>query len=267
MNYHSIQGAWKGVFWHKNHMGLMAGFACITFLASALGSLEGKSRWWWFWGALYVFSLLFVSQTDSVATYMSLIVVHIVMLVLMGHARLKARLHRHHYWVFAVILVLLLTAVYSNRDWVLALFNRNSSLTGRVPLWGHLLSNYVAQSPLGGYGLNAFWHLESHRIAMQLAAGYPDPIVVSDNGFLDLLLNIGFVGIALFFLFYFDLWRRAANMAWRATDVLSLFPLIAMVYILAANLTWSLLFENESFFMLTMITMSFLMARRERATG
>ena len=133
------------------------------------------------------------------------------------------------------MLALLLGAVYLNRDWVLALFNRNSTLTGRVPLWGDLLGTYVTQRPLGGYGLNAFWHQVSHRIAMQLAAGYPDPIVVSDNGFLDLLLNLGFVGIALFFLFYFDLWRRVANMAWRATDVFGLFPLIAMAYILVAK--------------------------------
>ena len=31
-NYHSIQGAWKGAYWHKNHMGLITVFINILFL-------------------------------------------------------------------------------------------------------------------------------------------------------------------------------------------------------------------------------------------
>ena len=92
---------------------------------------------------------------------------------------------------------------------------------------------------------------------MQQVAGYPDPLVIADNGFIDLLVNTGYLGLALFSIFYGSLWWRALRLAWSANDVYGLVPLIVLAYVLVANLTWSLLFENESFFMLTMIAIWF----------
>ena len=92
---------------------------------------------------------------------------------------------------------------------------------------------------------------------MQHLARYPDPIVIADNGFIDILMSTGVFGLILFLVFYAGLWTRAARHAWNATDMNGLFPLIVMAYGLLANLTWSLLFENESFMMLVMIALTF----------
>ena len=108
-----------------------------------------------------------------------------------------------------------------------------------------------------GYGFNAFWYIESHQVAVQQAAGYPDPIIIADNGFIDILINTGFVGLFLFLIFYFGLWWRSIAFASKAKDIIGVFPVILMSYTLVANITWSLIFENEGFFMLLMISVLF----------
>ena len=64
MNYYTIQGAWKGLYWHKGHMGLIAAFINILFLINVVYSWQSKEKQTWFWVLLYIFSLLFVFQTD-----------------------------------------------------------------------------------------------------------------------------------------------------------------------------------------------------------
>ena len=62
MNYYDIQGAWKGVYWHKNHMGIIATLINILFLINIVDSLQSKRKHLLIWGLLYFFSLLFVYQ-------------------------------------------------------------------------------------------------------------------------------------------------------------------------------------------------------------
>src|SRR6185295_11567127 len=102
-----------------------------------------------------------------------------------------------------------------------------------------------------------FWYLYPHRVAMQMAAGYPDPIVISDNGFIDILVNTGYIGLLLFIVFYLGMWWRSIDFAGKATDIYGFFPTLLMAYSLLANITWSLLFENEGFIMLIMISVLF----------
>jgi O-antigen ligase len=96
--------------------------------------------------------------------------------------------------------------------------------------------------------------VKSHQDATQQAAGYPDTIIIADNGFIDILVNTGYIGLLLFVIFYFGLWWRSVQYAWYAKDISGFFPLLLMSYTFVANISWSLIFENEGFFMLTMIS-------------
>jgi O-antigen ligase len=261
MNYYTIQGAWKGIYWHKNHMGLIAAFANILFLIDVIGSLRLRAKSVWWWGGLYLFSLLFVYETDSAAAFITLIVLHGVTLLSLAYLKFRAKLQGYHYAILFVVLILAFLGVFTNMDRVLNIFNRSPTLTGRVPMWGQLFDIYLSQRPLAGYGFNAFWYIGAHRVTMQQAAGYPDPIVISDNGFIDILINTGYCGLALFLIFYFGLWVKSIRHARNADDVYGLFPVILMSYTLLANISWSLIFENESFFMLIMISLMFSLSR------
>jgi exopolysaccharide production protein ExoQ len=257
MNYYSIQGAWKGLYWHKNHMGLIATFINILFLIDVINSLQSKEKSIFLWVLLYIFSLLFVYQTDSVAAYLTTIVLHGLVLLILALLRFREKIRRAHYLIFFIILLFISLILYINIDYFFGIFNRNTTLTGRIPMWTYLFDAYFSRQPLTGYGFNAFWYIRSHRVAVQQAAGYPDPIIIADNGFIDMLVNTGYIGIILFLVFYLGIWWRSIRYASKAKDIQGFFPLILMSYTLLANISWSLIFENEGFFMLIMIAILF----------
>ncbi len=261
MNYYIIQGAWKGVYWHKNHMGLIAAFINILFLLNVVYSSQSGRGGILPWGLLYFISLLIVYETDSAAAYITTILLHGAVLLALILLKFRERIHRYHYLIFLTIIIFVSLILYMNIDRFIGIFNRNTTLTGRVPMWTHLFDTYVSRRPLLGYGFNAFWYLESHRVEMQQAAGYPDPIVIADNGFIDLLVNTGYSGLVLFSIFYFGAWWHSLKYASKAKDINGVFPALLMFYTLLANISWSLLFENESFIMLIMISVLFSISR------
>ena len=257
MNYYSIQGAWKGIFWHKNHMGLIATFFNVLFLLKLLISYKRDIKEFVVWCLLYLFSLILIYKTDSVAAYMTLILMHGFIFLALGYLKYKDKLTKSHYLFMLLLLAGFGFVVFINADFVLGLFNRNATLTGRVPMWSHLFDLYLSKRPFLGYGFNGFWHVLSHEVVMGEVAHYPDPIIISDNGFIDMLISGGFIGLFLFAIFYFGIWQRVVKFSFQARSIIDLFPIVLMVYIFLANLTWSLLFENEGLFMLLMVTVLF----------
>ena len=257
MNYHIIQGAWKGIYWHKNHMGLIAAFFNTLFLIDVLDSLEMRVKSIWIWLLLYIYSLFFILQSDSVAAYLTTLLMHGAIFLGWVLLKFKHKFRRSHVLIFAVILLLMSLVLYLNAEQFLGMFNRNTSLTGRIPMWTYLFDAYIAKRLFSGYGFNAFWYSSAHQVAVQQAAGYPDPIIIADNGFIDILVNTGYGGLILFLLFYLGAWWRSVRSATNAKGVNDLFPTLLMLYTFIANISWSLLFENEGFFMLTMISVLF----------
>jgi O-antigen ligase len=124
-------------------------------------------------------------------------------------------------------------------------------------MWKHLFGTYFTEHPYLGYGFNAFWYLYSHRKAMQVAAGYPDPIVIADNGFVDILINNGVIGFLLFLILYIGIWYRSLSLVTTTKQNVNILPLIVMAFTLISNVSWSLLFENEAYIMLIMMIVLF----------
>jgi len=260
MNYYTIHGAWKGLYWHKNHMGFVAAFTNTLFLINIVYSFGLKRKLALPWIPLYLFSLFFVYQTDSVAAYITTVFLHVVIILTLLLLKYRERLRSSNYVIFGIIVIVALIVLYDNLDLFFKFFNRSPTLTGRLPMWSILFETYFSRRPVLGYGFNAFWYVGSYRVAMGLAAGYPDQIVIADNGFIDILMNTGYFGLALFLLFYFGAWARSVRYAAKAKDIIGLFPVFLMVYTLMANVSWSLIFENEGFFMLIIISVLFCVA-------
>jgi exopolysaccharide production protein ExoQ len=257
MNYYIIHDAWKGIYWHKGHMGLIAAFINILFLINVVYSVQIKGKYTIVWSFLYLFSLLFVYKTDSAAAYLTIIFLHGMVLLTLVLLKFKDKIKPSHYLIFIFAVIFVGLVILLNLGHVFSLFHRSTSLTGRIPMWTYLFNTYLSQRPMLGYGFNAFWYVGPYRVAMGLAAGYPDPIIISDNGFIDILINTGYAGLILFLLFYSGMWWRSIQKARVANDIIGVFPLVLMTFTLIANISWSLIFENEGFFMLMMISLLF----------
>jgi exopolysaccharide production protein ExoQ len=73
--------------------------------------------------------------------------------------------------------------------------NSPETLTGRIPLWNFLIANYLDERPLFGFGFQGFWSPE-HII--RVSASQDWLIMHAHSGYLNLVLDLGYVGLGLF---------------------------------------------------------------------
>ena len=117
-----------------------------------------------------------------------------------------------HYKIIIGSAVIGSVVVFLNLNFIFGLFGRQTSLTGRIPMWKFLINNVIRQSPWVGYGFGAIWTIPSFRFGMHQAQGWPGPIMNGDNGFMDIFLHLGAIGLLLFIGFYFILWTNPFEM-------------------------------------------------------
>ena len=74
-------------------------------------------------------------------------------------------------------------------------FDKDASLSGRVPLWGMLVDK-IYQQPVLGYGYGSFW-VGTVGPAAEIWKNLDWEAPHAHNGYLDLWLQLGFLGICL----------------------------------------------------------------------
>jgi exopolysaccharide production protein ExoQ len=110
--------------------------------------------------------------------------------------------------------------------------NSPETLTGRIPLWNFLISNYLDVRPLFGYGFQGFW-TPDHII--RVSASQDWLIMHAHSGYLNLVLELGYVGLGLC-AFVLILAVRRAYVYYRHTrDVGWLFMMALLVWAIVAS--------------------------------
>ena len=113
------------------------------------------------------------------------------------------------------------------------MMGRSKDLTGRTDLWRSVGAMILAR-PLLGYGFSGFWggaSVESY--AVEGYVGWSP--TYSHNGYLEILLNLGVVGTALFLIF---LWKGLSNARGKAEQKEvkeDLWPLGFLVFFIVHN--------------------------------
>ncbi len=105
MNYYTIQGAWKGIFWHKIHMGMIASLINLLFLIELIKAFQSKQLSGWIWLFLYLVSLVFVYKSDSVTAYFTTIILHGLILLAFVWLKIRHKLRPVHYLVFLAVVM------------------------------------------------------------------------------------------------------------------------------------------------------------------
>jgi exopolysaccharide production protein ExoQ len=91
------------------------------------------------------------------------------------------------------VVVLAMAVVAIGISW---LYWRDPTLTGRTMIWDESWK-FIKERPILGYGYGAFWNEASGPMAiLQQAIGWPAPN--AHNGYVDLWLQLGLLGICLF---------------------------------------------------------------------
>ncbi len=165
----------------------------------------------------------------------------------------KKHIKKSHYIAGAIVSVLLIIIFFLNLNFFLGLLGRDSTLTGRYPLWSYLIHYGWTNHPILGSGFGATWETGNFRNNTAIAINWNLPPLVSDNGYIDMFLDLGLVGviwtISMILLCLFRVIRHATQ----EQTLISFFPVLLMVFVIMVNLDLSFFLNLEFFSWFLMI--------------
>jgi exopolysaccharide production protein ExoQ len=103
---------------------------------------------------------------------------------------------RKHFWVYTIALIVLITAsdaLFAITGTVAEASGRDATFTGRTGLWETVLREPI--NPLIGVGYASFWLGE--RLTRFWAMYPTSPPIQAHNGYLEVYLNLGLIGVIL----------------------------------------------------------------------
>ncbi len=183
-------GDWRGLWFEKNAMGAIMAVSVLASVATAL--LRPAQRWRWTLNALLCLGLVIMSRSGTALITIGLI---------FGAATALALLRRGP--ILGVMTVFAMGAVAFGAAAAqalapgvfLTLLGKDPTLTGRTDIWAAILRQAAAH-PWLGFGYAAFWEKTSAPAAFVRAeTGWQVPS--AHNGWLDMLVQLGAVGVAL----------------------------------------------------------------------
>lgn len=254
MDWAPYNGAWRGVYWNRNHLASIFSLLNALFLLRLIiGGLRQNSR------ALldmvfYLLSLVVLYFANSATGFILAVILNGCVICFWLWLKVAERMKARHYYMIAGFSIAGVVLVFANLDTIFGLFGRSTSLTGRVPLWNAILNHAVSLHPWLGRGFGASWNVEAFRIEIMQAAGWVSQPLIADNGYLEILLHLGMLGLLMFLLVFCTMFIHSLYHGLKQKTLIGFYPLLVVVYALIANLTFSLFAETEVFVWFLLVT-------------
>ena len=225
------EGALRGVFTHKNQFGAFMAPGGVIFL---LNALRGGRYSWLQWSllALNCGAMVKSQSATALGTFALMLVLCLIYRVLRW---------RYEVMVTAVLGVTLI-GLFSlimiagiGSDSLLSSVGKDTTLSGRTFIWKYVWDQ-IQVRPWFGYGMTAFWNGYDGpsgyiQFAMRIA------VIYSHNGFLDIWLSIGAVGLSVFIVSFFGTAIQSLALLRKTNSPEGFWPLLFVTYILLSNLT------------------------------
>jgi exopolysaccharide production protein ExoQ len=264
-------GAWRGIYTHKNEFARIIALGGIIFLMQpkpekpnlntrSIGKLKqsviSKIKSNIFLNHLFTIlcvgsSILLIMLSTSSGGIVILANLTIVFGIFkIGQLRSSQRF-------IAMLGALVLFAIYAvvvlpNPESIFASLGKSSDLTGRWDIW-KILFEMLSDRPLLGFGYGAFW--EKHGAIVALAAAWETPH--AHNGFIDLALSIGYLGLALFVFSYCYIFIKCLARFRDTNSDETIYPMIILIYIVLSNISESGLFSYNYIYWLLYVIVGY----------
>ena len=191
---------WCGGFGHPIDLG------SIMALGIAFWLLHAFSKPKYYLRSLICITICFIvmQSTNSAGS----LVVFMTLIILLFFTTLLKRLNFTQAFCFFILLLFLFGVgsiwLLENFDKFLFFFNKDITISGRIPLWTLLLQTSIPERLWFGYGYNAFWqrwlgnYSPASDVVNAIIGNGRDWVAHAHNGFLDIALNIGLIGLLIF---------------------------------------------------------------------
>lgn len=231
-------GGWRGVYGEKNALGAATALGAVVFLLLALG----RRRYRWISWACFGFSVGVLLMSNALTALISFLII-LALLPLYKALRWQYILIVPFFVLALLVSGTMAAWLLDNLESVLNALGRDPTFTGRTEIWPVVLES-IWQRPWLGYGYGGFWlgwAGESAHLWLRTSALFSEPVGPehAHNGFLDLWLNLGLLGVTAFVLSLLLAFFRAVVWTRSTKTVQGLWPL--------AYLTLMLLYTSADF--------------------
>jgi exopolysaccharide production protein ExoQ len=253
-------GAWKGIYDYKNTLGSMMVLSGVAFFVMPIE--QSRDRWLKRGGlALSVILMLLSTSKTSLVLYFLLI----ILLFFYQNFRWRGKATVIVVDLTILLISCLLTLVLSNWVALLTGLGKDPTLTGRTPMWSVALAR-LQEHPWLGFGRGAFWAPGS-KYAVQTGQAVADNFLPPHvhNGFLDLALDVGWVGFALFMLSFLAAYGSSLRRAYATAQSENLWCFAFLTFLAMNNMTESFLLRLANIYWVLFIAVVLSVHRRQPA--
>lgn len=249
-------GAWKGLYGHKNHFGGMMILMWLSFYSLP----KENFKIYKYFGIMFSIFLILLSTSKT-----SLVVSILLISILFFYKNFRWKGKISVVLLDVGILILGCLAVVLVTYWVELLtgLGRDSTLTGRTPVWGVMIARLM-QRPFLGYGRGGFFAPKSPyalEAGQVIHTGWIPPH--GHNGFIDLAVDIGVIGLGLFIITCLTTFARALKLAYASNNPEDFFPLAFLILLVMNNITESLLLYQTNIYWVLFVALNILLNQKE----
>lgn len=236
-----FDGAWKGIYPQKNTLSSTMTLTMLIFYILSIVNNNSTEKLIARGGLAFSIALILLSTSKSA------LVIFVALLLVVMVARIFRWRGRRSVLLLDIggLFSLGAIAVFSV-TWqaAAAALGKDPTLSARTVIWAGAFDK-ILEHPLLGWGRAAFW-FDGSRPAWEVGALTYAGFVPSHahNGYLDIGLDIGFVGLGMFFLGLIVTLGIALRRAYRATEPEDLWPLSFLILMMLYNITESLLMQR-----------------------
>lgn len=191
---------WCGGFGHPIDLGSIMALGISLWLLNAFSRPRYRLR-----SLICIIVCFIVMQSTNSA---GALVVFMTLIILLFFTTLLKRLNFTQAFCFFILLLSLFGSasiwLLGNFDKFLFFFNKDITISGRIPLWNLLLQTSIPERLWSGYGYNAFWQRwmgsesPANNVVITIIGNGRDWVAHAHNGFLDIILNVGLIGLLIF---------------------------------------------------------------------
>jgi exopolysaccharide production protein ExoQ len=233
---------WQGIMSFPIRTGTFAALGIVLWIAHLRPTHKHKSL---SFGIIAILLLVLVRSNSAQAllTLISLLGIFIVQYLFKKLQFRQAAVGSVIFFVFGLCLFLV---IQSNLMGIFEALGKDATLSGRTDFWPTVISTLNHHNPLLGFGVYGFWQPwrgnENPARYIINANGFVPPN--AHSGFLDLALEIGWLGLFLFACSFFKLAINALKFAIESKTQTAFVPIILVAYIFISNFSETQLFSD-----------------------
>jgi exopolysaccharide production protein ExoQ len=233
--------AWQGAFGQKNMFGKIVVLGAAAFLCRPRHSRRDTVLI----AVLMVIAGALIVLAHSMSSLVELVAL-VVIFRMLGVLRWRpSKLIITTFLILSITIPMLFLTV-NNFASLTAALGRDATLTGRTELW-RFATQSIRSRPILGYGYGVFWDASSQEAAL-IRSTIKWDAPSAHNGYMDLLLGVGVVGLLLYAVAYVVAVRRAFILFRNDPENDTVWPLVLLAEILLCQLTEATIVSPHSIY-------------------